>query len=485
MSLSTLASRHRGAVGLGLVLLAGAAVRAWLLKTWSPAFLGYPDEGSYIIQAHAYGQGLLFSNPYRPAGYPLFLVVLHAIRTGLRFLVEVQHLLGLLTAALLYVSVARVVRHRVTALLPAAVVAFSATQIFLEHSVLSETLYTLLVVGGLTCAARSVQATRVVEVLWLTAAGALIGLSAPVRSVGVFVAPVVIVWAAASRPGGARRLRAGVVVLIGVAIPLGWYLVAQHAITRTWGLTRTSGETLYARTAIFADCRDFTPPVETAPLCPPRRGSPQGATYYMFAPASPSLRAFGAPPDPGLSAWPPDAKLGTFARAAILHQPGEYLWTTLQGLVKYVDPSLGTSAMIEWAQPTLLAQLKGSSFTPGVIGAVAAYYPGAPYHAGDLTALDEYASLARVEGPVTAILLVLMLIGMASRARARPVAWLYGTATLMMMVAPVALLFYGARYATPAYGPLAAGAAIGLDAAVARIAGRRPDGVSAGGYLPH
>jgi hypothetical protein len=41
-----------------------------------------------------------------------------------------------------------------------------------------------------------------------------------------------------------------------------------------------------------------------------------------------------------------------------------------------------------------------------------------------------------------------------------------------MMLAPVALLFYGARYATPAYGPLAATAAVGLDELVELVSRR-------------
>jgi hypothetical protein len=79
-------------------------------------------------------------------------------------------------------------------------------------------------------------------------------------------------------------------------------------------------------------------------------------------------------------------------------------------------------------------------------------------------ALNAYAKAARVEGPVTAILLVLMLAGFAlARARRRAAAGLFGWSSVLMMLAPVALLYYGVRYATPVYGPLAAAAAVGLD----------------------
>ncbi len=40
---------------------------------------------------------------------------------------------------------------------------------------------------------------------------------------------------------------------------------------------------------------------------------------------------------------------------------------------------------------------------------------------------------------------------------------LFATTTVGLATANVASLFYDARYATPLYGPLAAGAALGLD----------------------
>ncbi len=77
---------------------------------------------------------------------------------------------------------------------------------------------------------------------------------------------------------------------------------------------------------------------------------------------------------------------------------------------------------------------------------------------------DSYAIHARVEGPLTAVLVILMLAGwVLARGRDRSAAGLLGWTTLVMALAPVALLFYSVRYATPMYGPLAAGAAIGLD----------------------
>ena len=61
--------------GLLFVLVLGAIVRGLFMAAWSPAFMGWPDAKSYIDVSH----GELFGNPLRPAGYPIFLVVLNAI----------------------------------------------------------------------------------------------------------------------------------------------------------------------------------------------------------------------------------------------------------------------------------------------------------------------------------------------------------------------------------------------------------------------
>ncbi len=61
----------------------------------------------------------------------------------------------------------------------------------------------------------------------------------------------------------------------------------------------------------------------------------------------------------------------------------------------------------------------------------------------------------------------------ALRGPARRVAALFATVTLALVLLPVATVSYDVRYATPAYGPLAAAAALGLGALLARVrAGR-------------
>lgn len=457
------------------ILLAGAGLRLWLMAADRPAFLGFPDSRAYLAAVN----GPLFWNPYKPAGYPILLRVLRALEPHLSVTIAFQHLLGLATALLLYLAAARFMRHRWLALLPAAVVAFSGTQLYLEHAVLSDGPFAFLIAAALWCAAVATDAVGPRASVALAGAGALLAAGTLLRPVGAVLVPALVVWAMArSRPSWRGRLRAGALCVAGCAIVLLPYLIAGHSATGQWSLTRASGEQLYGRVATFADCRRFHPPAGTAQLCPKVPASRRpNANWYLFDPASPLVRSLGTPGpynpfDPNLVhyRYPPEGALSAFDRAALLHQPLDFVTTTLQGLFKYIAPHAGPASMLEWDTPTLIRQLHNPAIEADsdryVIGA---YHTGAGYVHHDLAALDAYASGARVEGPLTALLLALMVGGWIwGRGPARAAALMFGITALLLAAAPVAALFYSARYATPAYGPLAAAAALGIDALLLR-----------------
>lgn len=452
-----------------VLLVIGGGLRLWLTYAYRPAFLGFPDERAYIAAVN----GPLFWNPYKPSGYPILLRLLRTISPHLTLAIVVQHLLGMATALLLYFAVRPFVRRQWLALLPAAVVLLSGTQLYLEHSALSDTPFGFLVAAALWCALRARSRARV-DRAWLAAAGALLAAGVTLRPVGAFLLPVLVGWGLVRHwPGRRPRLLAGIAPVLGAVIVLMPYLLVQHHATGQWSLTRTTGELLYGRVATFADCRRFPPPRGTARLCqtsaPPTRSN---ANWYLFNPAAPALRSYGTPGphdpfDRNLAdyRWSGEKPLAEFTRAVLLAQPLEFVDTTLQGLVKYVAPHAGPPSMLEWDQSTQIQQLHNRGIENDSDGYVVGAYRTAPgFVRRGLPALDFYAIHAIVEGPLTAVLVLLMLAGwILARGPERAAAGLLGWTTLLLALAPVALLFYSVRYATPMYGPLAAGAAIGTD----------------------
>ena len=241
--------------GLLAVLGAGILLRAVLLAAYSPAYLSYPDTWGY---AKAAGGPLFMPDWIRPAGYPALLAGLHAVWGSLTFTIVVQHLLGLATAVLAYATLQRAGAPRWVALVPAVVLTLTLDAIYYEHTLLSETPFTLLVTGALYCGVRSLEERSGIG--WPIACGLLLGLAVTFRGIALFAIPV-FVLALLLRDGGWRRRLAGAgATAIAVVALLVSYAALQESQNGYFGLTQGSGWSTYARSAPFADCRVFDPP---------------------------------------------------------------------------------------------------------------------------------------------------------------------------------------------------------------------------------
>ena len=120
------------------VLAAGVAVRACFIASYRPGFFGYYDAVGYLGAANLE----LFGSPYRPAGEPALVWVLRRISPDLSVTVAAHHLVGLATALVLYATARKAGARAWLAAFPAGVVLLGGTQIFLEHSTMSEPLFT-------------------------------------------------------------------------------------------------------------------------------------------------------------------------------------------------------------------------------------------------------------------------------------------------------------------------------------------------------
>jgi hypothetical protein len=446
-----ISSSRRASALVLLVFLAGTLIRVLFLVEYRPAFLGDPDAGSYLGAAH----GALFGNVYDPAGYPLFIRLVHWLDPHLTVLVTLQHLLGLATAALWSRTVHRLTGSRIAALLPALILLFDGYGLWVEHTPITETLFGFMVTVVLTSAIRFPASG------WgrLLTTGALAGLLGAVRPVGLVLIPVLAVWlVAVGRGRRLRLLRAGVVVVVALTA-LGGYLLVQRSQTGFTGLTRDSGRVLYARAATFAQCSKFTPPPGTRGLCqstpPSRRGSfNQYLTGYpdhastltsVDRAISPAWRVFGAPPAG-------NAALEAFALQAILHQPGSYLSEVIGDFHYYWSDD--HRAFIEGDQRV----------DPDVEKAAGALDPASRgVSVGNLAFLRWYAENVELTGVAMIVLLLAPLLGiLLSRGSVRGAAILLAVAGWLLPLAADAAASVDPRFVLPAYGPLAASTALGL-----------------------
>jgi hypothetical protein len=438
------------AIALGTLLVAGLAVRLVLVAARGPAFLGFGDSVAYLSAA----QGDLFGPPGHPMGYHLFVRVLHDLYPSLSFLIVVQHLLGVATALLLFGAVRRVA-PAAWGLLPAGIVLLAGPQIYMEHVVATETLFTFLVATACYGAVRARDEPRL---RWAIVAGLAAAAAGCIRSLGVGLAAFTVVWLTASVQGGLRRrLLAGAAVAVSAWLVLATYITAARyeAGYVGPGLTRSGGWVLYARAAPFADCERFTPPAGTRALCETRPPSerPSSIGYALASEAGRQLVGASIQPDE-------DRALAAFGRRAILHQPLDYLRAVGSDLRQLwsTDPGSGAGLTYDVTLRPLLRPM------PASLAQVGRWYstaedgvaPGVP------TLLEGYEPRTRLQGVAFLALVALALLGLlfARGPRLRVQIYLVGVAAILV-VGPVAAWASDARYAIPGYGVLAAAGAIG------------------------
>jgi len=454
---------------LVLVVAAAIVVRILLMTGYPSAIYAAYDELRFARIPGYPHHATLFGDSWVPAGYPAFLLTARAITNWLPFTIFLQHVIGIATGLLVYALMRRASAPRWLALLPAAVVLFDSDQLWTEHVLLSEVLFTFFVTAGLYAAVRAWQqdASRV----WLVASGVLLALSGLTRNVGVILPVVVAIWSLFVTRGRwrARATSAGLVVLPAAAVVV-LYLVTVSLANGESGLTEMGGWNLYGRVGQFADCQKFTPPKGTERFCegtpPGRRGGP---FFYVWDPGSPARQVTGQVVE-AANAGPP----GRFARAAIIAQPLDYARAVTKDMVRFVDPTVGTDRANAGEEVLAFDFARGSPYIQSFVPQLRQKYTGVGERTTLVSLFESYQHVF-VPGSLGITLLILLsLAGLVfGRGPARSVAALLGATAFLLCLASVATWSYDVRYAVPPLGALAGCAALGGLAITQRVAEAR------------
>jgi 4-amino-4-deoxy-L-arabinose transferase-like glycosyltransferase len=185
--ISRLGSGHPDAALAAAIF--GVALGARLAFASQAPVLFAGDSTSYLVAAGGLAHGSLAIPLHRAVGYPLFLAVVDRLAgEGSSAIMLAQHLLGSLTAALVYL-LASVGFGRPAGLVAGLLIVLSAPLIVFERYVMAETLFTAL----LTLAFWLVLAGQRRSVVLLPlAAGLTLGLAAVVRPVALALAPAAL-----------------------------------------------------------------------------------------------------------------------------------------------------------------------------------------------------------------------------------------------------------------------------------------------------
>jgi hypothetical protein len=448
-----------------VVVLVAAVVRLIVVAGYPPA-LWFSDSLPYFRALFP-----LSPDRVRPVGYSYFLTLLKPLHSV--WLVTVlQAVMGLAMGATVY-AVLR--RHRLTAVfatLAAVPVLFSVYELQMEHFVLSDTLFGLLVTTAI-----ALMLWQQVPSVWVCGlTGLVLALAILDREQGVLlpIAFCLYLGAQLARRARVRKILAGAVTLcLTAGLPLAFYAWSFRQSNGSFQLTSSTGAFLYSRVSTFARCSLIKPPADERWLCiatpPGRRPDP---TYYIWSATSP----INVKPPGG---WAFDSRANrlatNFALRAIEAQPAAYLAAVLHSTLENFEPQFKDSAA--WYSER---HYRFPASTPQSVRALARanqelpdYRSGYAYNgrrnpstrivrpfAGWMRAYQRFVILP---GPLLALIAVAGLTGMVTawRQLGGPalLPWLTGFA---LIITPAATTDYSARYLIAAIPAFCIAGALGI-----------------------
>jgi hypothetical protein len=436
-----------------VALLVAAVVRVAVVVAFPPGFV-FSDGPTYLSLVDD-----LQPLADRTVGYGFLLEALSWVSRDVWLITAVQHVLGLLTGVLSYLLLRRWSVPGRWATLACIPVLFDSMQLALEHTVLSDVIFDLLVLGALA----ALTWHRAPGVPGSALAGLLLGAAVCVRVVGqplVLIAVLFCLWAATT---WRTRLFACASVVLCFALPVTAYAAWYHADHGRWALSESGGRALYMRTTAFVDCTRFTMPEYERPLCPTEPlGSRLDPTEYGFHTPD---GTHGLQPPPGIT---PDEAMHDFALRAIQAQPDDYARVVGRDvMLNFTVPRMDRyeyDTASKWRFQTYLDFEQTGWTRPAYLA-----------HGGDLLEARQplagwlawYGYTVYAWGPLLFLLTLLAVVGLVARRRrapagVRPRLFLTLATSLVLLATPAVTAEFVWRYQLPfvVLLPLAAALAV-------------------------
>ncbi|MEV5709236.1 hypothetical protein [Actinoallomurus sp. NPDC052274] len=413
---------------------------------YRPPRLYWYDSFTYLsVTFHLRPSAGFQPGGFQPSGYPIFLWVLQPLHSIL-LVAGIQHLMGLAIGGMTYALLRRrsvPVWGAIAATIP---VLFDASFLRLEQGILPDALFIFLVMSAVTVTLWSPSLSTWAAV----SAGLLLAAATLVRTIGLPLLVVLVVYVAVGRVGWRPLATLMMTGLLPLAAYACWFRVEEGRFSLADG----DGVALWARTMTFADCSVIKPPATERYLCP--NGARQDAAgEYVWDPKSSINQAPG-----GLASNNDTAR--SFAIHAIAAQPFDYLMDVIHDVSlaftfpparhpRRIQPAFGFARGCAPLPDTPQISEARRKYDSAIRGQCSVD----PY-AGFLI---DYQYPAYLPGPLLAVILFAGAVGAFRRPRSALFPWVVAS---ILLVAPVAILDFDHRYVLPVIPLACLAAALGI-----------------------
>ena len=464
-SLDRIRRGARAAPGFAILLGIGVLVRILCTVAYRPAFLLVGDSYQYLSDAAVGDPGL-----FRASGYATFLRLLllgsaDSPQSSPIWIIPVaQHALGLTAGVLTYLLLRRLEVRPWLAALGAAPVLLDAYQVNIEHFVMAETLFDVLLLGSLFLLIGRARPSARVAV----ATGVLLAAATLTRSVALVLIVPVLLYAGIRRHG-ARNL---IGIAAGFVVPVVAYAAWFGAVHGAVGLSGWDGWWLYGRVAPFAQCERLDLSEDQQALCGTWPEGVRNPVFFTWEPLSPASTIVS-----DYDFITANETLRRYSLTVIRQQPGDYLTAVAQDTLHFFSPRRFDgqldSPMDFWRFPLDSRPDERGDSRAGYELPLRIVTPLATFLRG-------YQKVVFTPGPVLALFVTLGVAGAVLRRRSgRPVraeCLLLMTCGLAMLIVPSATVMFEYRYVVPALVLLPAAGAIGLSAILDRASASAASG---------
>ncbi|HEX6856134.1 MAG TPA: phospholipid carrier-dependent glycosyltransferase [Streptosporangiaceae bacterium] len=442
------------------VLLISVIPRVIVMLGYQPAILFKLDTYDYLWDA-----AHLQPDPINPNGYSLFLWLVKPFHSFL-LIAAIQHVLGLVSAVLVYAVLRRYNVRPWIATAATVTVLFDPGQFILEQIVLADLLAMVLMVIAFCVLLLARDKPSVLRVVF---AGLLMGASATVRPTTL---PLILFLATYLLLTRAGWLRAGAALLAGL-LPIVAYMGWFASVYGSFNFTNSNGLFLWSRTMTFANCAKINPPADLRPLCPenqPRQQAlPAGSgrllpkiylwdhTAWMWT--DPAAGPKGVRPDTQAFTRANNDRALRFALAAIKAQPLSYAHAVADDLTtiftsKDVFLFPGRQPVLQGLGPFnkryALAAVQAYAGSTKGIGPYLGRHFGVRLHQPFAHWVRIYQTYVFMPGPLFALLVAAGLAGLLIPRRRTGAGVLLWISAAVIVVLPIAEHEYTYRYVIPA-----------------------------------